>query len=227
MQRIKELLRTAASTIEERSLRERLLVLLAVLAVIAVLWHQLLFQGQQQRALRLEDRIASVRQEVSSLQQEKAGLLEQLQEDKQKALRRKKEQLREEIKQLDQKLREKSSELISPGRMAKQLRGVLKRSAELELTRMANRPPSKVELANLIDASEQVEGDALPKLYRHPLTISFKGTYSQAVRFFNKMQDMSSRFFWDRLEFTIIEHPVARVDLTVHTLSLDKAWIGF
>jgi MSHA biogenesis protein MshJ len=227
MQRIKELIRTAASRIEERPLRERLLVLVTAVVLIAVLWHLLLFQGQQQRARRLEDRIASVRQEVSSLQQEKAGLLEKLQEDKQRALRRKKEQLRKEIDQLDQKLREKSSELISPGRMAKQLRSVLKRSAELQLTRMANRPPSKVELANLIDASKQLEGGALPELYRHPLTITFKGTYSQAVNFFNKMQDMSSRFFWDRLEFTIIEHPVARVDLTVHTLSLDKAWIGF
>lgn len=227
MQRFRDIIRTAAAGIEERPLRERLLVLVAVLAVIAVLWHLLLFQGQQQRGRRLEDRIASVKDEVSSLQQEKTELLERLQEDEQKALRHKKEQLREEIEKLDRKLREKSSELISPGRMAKQLRRVLQRSAELKLTRMANRPPGKVELANLIDASEQVESDALPELYRHPLTITFKGTYSQAVRFFNKMQDMSSRFFWDRLEFTVVEHPVARLHLTVHTLSLDKAWIGF
>lgn len=227
MQRIKDILRTAATKIEERSLRERLLVLVAALGVIAVLWHLLLFQGQQHRARHLENRIDSVEQEVASLQQEKAELLEKVRGDEQKALRDKKEQLREEIERLDHKLREKSSELISPSRMAKQLRSVLKRSAELELTRMANQSPSKVDLANLIDAPEQVEKGALPELYRHPLTITFKGTYSQAVGFFNKMQDMSSRFFWDRLEFTIVEHPNARVDLTVHTLSLDKAWIGF
>lgn len=227
MQRIKKQIQTAAAKIEERPLRERLLVLLTALVLIAVLWHVLFFQAQQQRASRLEGQIASVKQEVSSLQQEKAGLLEQLREEEQRALRSKKEQLRKDIEQLDQKLREKSSELISPSRMAKQLRSVLKRSAELELSRMANQSPSKVKLASLIDASEQVDGSALPELYRHPLTITFKGTYSQAIRFFNKMQDMSSRFFWDRLEFTVVDHPVARLDLTVHTLSLDKAWIGF
>jgi len=227
MQRIKDLLRAAAAKFEERPIRERLLVLVAAIAVIITLWHLLFFQDQQQRVRSLQEQIASVGQEISSLQQEKAKLQEEVQEDEQRALRRRIEELRENVQQLDQELRDKSNELISPRRMAKQLRSVLQRSSELELTQMANSPPSKVELANLLQSSGSVESDSLPELYRHPLSLTFRGSYPQALRVLEKMQDMSSRFFWDRLEYTVADHPTARLRLNVHTLSLDKAWIGF
>lgn len=227
MQRITPLLRAAASKFEERALRERLLIFVTAIVVVAFLWHQLIFQGQQKQTHSLKSRIASTKEEITSLQQKKAKLLEQVQEEEQKRLRQKMEELREEIAQLDRELREKSSELISPRRMAEQLRSVLQKSTDLELTRMANSPPHRVKLANLIDSSQKVESESLPHLYRHPLTIVFKGSYPQVVRALSKMKDLSSRFFWDRLEYTVVDHPRARLRLQVHTLSLDKAWIGF
>lgn len=227
MQGIKHFLRAAASKYEERSLREKLFLLIAMIAVLAVLWHQLLFQGQRERAQRLESRIASVRQEITSLNQEKAKLRKQLREGKQEDLRREIAKLRKQIEKLDHRLRVKSKELISPHRMAGQLRRVLGKSEELELTRMANRPPSRMDLASLIDTDHKVDSNSLPTLYRHPLSITFEGSYSQAMRFFSKMEEMSSRFFWDRLEYSVVDHPTARLHLKVHTLSLDKAWIGF
>jgi MSHA biogenesis protein MshJ len=227
MQRIKDLLRAAADTYEQRGLREKLFLLLGAIAVIAVLWHQLLFRGQMEQTQRLQNRIASVRQEISSLEQEKAELLERLRENRHKELRRKIGDLTERVQELDKKVRVQSKELISPRRMARQLREVLHKSQGLELTRMANRPPSKVDIASLTDASEEVETASLPELYRHPLSITFKGEYSQAVAFFGKMQKMSSRFFWDQLDYSVVDHPTARLHLKVHTLSLDKAWIGF
>ena len=227
MQRVKDLLRAASAKFEERPIRERLLVLIAAIAVVVTLWHLLFFQGQQQRIHSLQEQIASVGQEISSLQQEKANLQVEVQEEEQRALRRRIEELRENIEKLDQELRDKSSELISPSRMAKQLRNVLQRSSELKLTRMANSPPSKVELAHLLESSGTVKSDSLPKLYRHPLSLTFQGSYPQALRVLERMQDMSSRFFWDQLEYTVMDYPTARLRLNVHTLSLDKAWIGF
>jgi len=227
MQRIKEFLRAAAAKFEERPIRERILVLIAAIAISVTLWHLLFFQGQRERIGSLQEQIASVGQEISSLQQEKAKLQQAVRENEQKDLRRKIQELQNNIEQLDTELREKSSELISPRRMASQLRRVLQRSSELELTRMANSPPSKVDLANLIKASANGDSDSLPELYRHPLGITFEGSYSQALLAFERMRDMSSRFFWDRLEYTVVDHPTARLRLNVHTLSLDKTWIGF
>ena len=227
MQRITNLLRAASEKFEERSLREKLLVLGATFVVLAFLWHQLVFQDQQQRVRRLESRIPSVKQEISSLQQKKGELLEQVGEDEQERLRRQMDKLRQEIAELDRELREKSSELISPRRMTEQLPSVLRKSSELELTHMANSPPRKVELANLIDSSRKLESDSLPDIYRHPLSLTFKGSYRQAIQALSRMRDLSSRFFWDRLEYTVVDHPRARLRLNVHTLSLDKAWIGF
>ncbi len=227
MRQVLSPLRAAAGKYEERSLRERILLAIAAIAVVATLWHFLLFQGQLERARRLQDQTATARQEIASLEQERAELSRQTRGKERERLRKKAKDLRESIRELDTELRRESAELVSPGRMAKQLRGVLSRSEDLELRRMENRPPTRIELSSLIDTEQELDSDSLPELYRHPLSLTFTGNYPQAVRFFSRMKEMESRFFWDRLEFTVTDHPKARVRVTVHTLSLDQAWIGF
>jgi len=227
MQRVTALLRAAGSKFEERSLRERLLLLVTAIAVMAFIWHVFFFQSQLDRVRRLGDKKIAAEQKVASLKQERAKLLSRMRSDRGKKLCKKANELRDTIHKLDKQLRLESKELISPRRMAEELRRVLSRSQGLELERMANQSPRKIELADLADIPQQTDSASLPELYRHPLNITFTGSYPEAMRFFDRMKRMSPRLFWDRLEFTVLEHPEARLRVTVHTLSLDKAWIGF
>jgi len=227
MQRLKDLINNLLDILGKRTQREKMLFALTALVLVFILWHVLIFEGQQERLRNLKQKSQSTQEEVASLSQKHTRLSEQVKKDKQDKLRKQVNYLQEEVADLDAKLREKTGELISPRRMTKELRKVMQRSSDLELVHMANHPPVKMTLESLTGSKKELQSGQLPKIYRHPLSITFKGNYFQALKAFKNLEDISSSFFWDNLEFEVVDHPKARLHLQVHTLSLEKVWLGF
>ncbi|MFW6414866.1 MAG: hypothetical protein ACOCZ2_00995 [Thermodesulfobacteriota bacterium] len=227
MQSLKALINNSLDVLGKRSQREKLLFAVSALVVIFILWHVLVFEGQKERLKDLKQNFQTTQKKVTSLSQEQSRLSERLKEDKLGELRDKVDYLQEEVADLDARLREKTGELISPRSMTRQLRKVMQRSSELELVHLSNHPPQKVTLQSLIGSRQDMKSGQLPEIYRHPLSITFKGSYLQALRAFQNLEDISSSFFWDNLEFKVVDHPRAFVRLQVHTLSLEKVWLGF
>lgn len=227
MQSVKDLYGKAAEEFGKRNLREKLLVAGAAVAVISVVWHVFFFEGRWDRLEQVQTQTRTAQEEVYSLEAEKQELLQKVSEEPSERLQREVQRLEEQLQQLDRRLEEERRELISPRRMAAQLREVLQKSAELELAELTNHPPRQVQLTDLTDSPEELDSATIPDLYRHPLTITFRGSYPAAISALNNMQDLTGRLFWDRLEFTVIDHPTARLRLRVHTLSLERTWLGF
>ena len=227
MQRIKAWIGNSLDKLGERTKREKLLVALTVLVLIFILWHMFVYQGQSKRLQDLKQQFNSAQEKVASLRKKQSRLSEQVDTDKQKQLRKQVNKLQEDISDLDAKLRRKTGELISPQRMTRELRRVMQSSSELQLMQMSNHPPEKVSLDDLLGGNQDIQSSQLPEIYRHPLTMSFRGSYFQALRSLKSLEDISSSFFWDKLTFQVLDHPKARLRLQVHTLSLEKQWLGF
>ena len=48
----------------------------------------------------------------------------------------------------------------------------------------------------------------------------------QIVPLMDAFESLSWKIFWDDIKFEVDEYPNAIITITVHTISLDKGWIG-
>ena len=202
--------------IDALSVRERVLVLLTALVLIAAAWHTLLMQPLQQRA-------AQTRAELSALEQRIVAANQNLEEqilqlagggDEQ---RTRIASLRQRIDEINATLGNHAAELIDPSEMAQVLEGVLKEQSRLTLVRIRNTTPESL--------SADEDPDAVT-FYRHGLEIEVEGSYAACVEYLDAIEALPWRLYWQVLELDVLEYPRNRIRLEVGTLSLDEEWIG-
>ncbi len=198
------------------SVRERLLVLLTALVLMAALWHILLMQPLQQRAtqtrtelIELENRIAAANHNLEEqIMQLAGGGNEQ---------RTRIASLRRRIDEINATLGNHAAELIDPAEMAQVLEGVLKEQSRLTLVRIRNTTPDSL--------SADENPDAVT-FYRHGLEIEVEGSYAACIEYLNAIEALPWRLYWQVLELDVIDYPRNRIRIEVSTLSLDEEWIG-
>lgn len=205
--------------IDALSLRERVLVLLAALALIAVLWDSLLMQPMERSRKRMEPDVAALRAEVERLHVAITELADQRGGDPNAVLRARVQQERTGIADLDRQLGGLTSALIAPEQMVQVLDQMLDRSKRLGLVALRSLPAEP--LASL------VPGEALPsQIYRHGVEIELDGTYLDLLDYLRALDQLQWRFYWQTLELDVTSHPRLRVKLTAYTLGQEEAWIG-
>lgn len=198
------------------SVRERLLVLLTALVLMAALWHVLLMQPLQQRAtqtrtelIELENRIAAANHNLEEqILQLAGGGNEQ---------RTRIASLRRRIDEINATLGNHAAELIDPAEMAQVLEGVLKEQSRLTLVRIRNMTPDSLSADETPDAVT---------FYRHGLEIEVEGSYAACIEYLNAIEALPWRLYWQVLELDVIDYPRNRIRIEVSTLSLDEEWIG-
>lgn len=202
--------------IDAFSVRERLLVLLTALVLMAALWHTLLMQPLQQRAAQtraelteLENRIASANHSLEEQILQLAGGGDEQ--------RTRIASLQRRIDEINATLGNHAAELIDPAEMAQVLEGVLKEQSQLTLVRIRNTTPDSL-------AADE-DPDAVT-FYRHGLEIEVEGSYAACLDYLNAIEALPWRLYWQVLELDVIDYPRNRIRIEVSTLSLDKEWIG-
>ncbi len=138
-------------------------------------------------------------------------------------------QLKRKLKKVDSKLSKLVGDLIPPQKMAIVLSAVLKRETNLRLVSLTN-VGSKLLIAgdsrlfSLADNSAGSSGTL--QVYQHGLQMEFEGNYLDTIRYLLSLESLEWSFFWNSMKFTLKEHPTASIYLEIHTLSIEKDWIG-
>lgn len=218
MNALRERLEKLRERVDGLSLRERLLVFLAVAAVVAFIWNQLFLQPLMQQWDQTEADIEEVRGRIADTNDTLSEIVAAADRDPDAENRERLAELEDEIDELDAEIEEVTGEMIDPRRMAEVLERILEREEGLELVRvesLAARP--------LLD-EEDTRG--LGNVYQHGMRLEFEGGYMDVLRYLRRLEDMDSRLFWSELELISEQHPRNRVILKVHTLSLEEDWIG-
>ena len=65
------------------------------------------------------------------------------------------------------------------------------------------------------------------QVYKHGLILEFTGTYFETQQFLNALEFSPWKLLWDELSYQVSTYPLAKVSITVYTLSLDKNWMAF
>lgn len=213
---IRQQLQAVLSKVDALSRRERLLVMITMLVVIAGLWHVVLMEplGHRADASRIE--LDALKQRIESANRNLEEQILQLagagDEDRARIAT-----MQQRIDAINTELGNYAAELIDPAEMARVLEELLKEQTSLSLVRIRNKAP------DLMSGSD--EGDAT-RFYRHVLEIEVEGTYASCLDYLTAVEDLPWRLYWQLLDLEVVEYPTNRIRIEVSTLSLDEEWIG-
>jgi len=218
----------AMGKLDARTRRERLLLLAAVCTLLIFCYVQFVHLPLQHQASGLSSEQQSVQKDIAALESRAELIVRRSQRDPNAKLRREIEQLKKEIASLDARLRRRTVDLISPGAMAGLLEDMLRANETLEIVSLENLEPVPLDLGQETKQSSPAgePSSETPSIFRHPVRIAFSGDYLNTLQYLRRLEAIDQRFFWDQLEFEIEEHPKSSITLTVHTLSLDRRWVG-
>lgn len=207
-----------AARVNALSLRERGLLMLAVLVVLIGLWEVIFFGPLQRKQAALQKQVATLRGSVADLNRTITEAAEKTTTDPNVALRAQLAAARRASASANQRLKAITAGLIAPREMAAVLEKLLKAQHGLKLISMTNLPAAPVAL----DDGRHSKA----KVFRHGLTLTFEGDYLDTLKYLKTLARLPWHFYWDKLELHVKRYPVSRVTLTVHTLNLKEGWIG-
>jgi len=227
MSKTTEWLMVLSEQIKKRSLREQLLLLAVALALIGAPWYSFMAEPLWAKQQTLRQQIASLKEKNAQIQLQSNEVMARHQADPDLENRQRLEQLQKEIQQSDLRLQEMTLGLIPPKEMAQVLEQVLQRQGGLRLVKLENLAAvALVPAGGSAPGAEADPGATLLKAYQHGLRLEFEGNYLEAVAYLHQLESLPYRFIWDELEIEVLTHPKSRIVITVHTLSLQKGWIG-
>jgi MSHA biogenesis protein MshJ len=213
-------LRDLMDRYDQLSLRERVIVLIAALLLIALIWDSV-FMGplDKERKGRLQQ-VDALRAEVDGLEKSIEALVAQGASSPAADSKVVVEALTAEIAEIERRLAGATSGLIAPKEMAQVLEQVLARASRLKLQGLRTLPPQAVVAPNA------QAGAAAAQIYKHVVELELTGSYLDTLYFLQQLEALPWRFFWDHVEYTVEEHPLGRVKLRLYTLGLEEGWIG-
>ena len=204
----------------EREPRERVLLGVAVLLLIGALWYYMSFQPQQQAIQSAQSQIQDAEEQIVDLQGEREELRAELEEDPDEQLREEIAELESELDSLRAEIGEEMPEFIDPGHMRRVLEELLARREGAELVSFQR---LSAELMLESETEDDEEGVAI---YRQPVRMVFEADYPSTVRFLSAVEGLPWEFAWEELSYEVTEHPQARIEIQLYTLSGHEVWLG-
>lgn len=216
-------LRDLLDRYDQLSLRERVIILGALLILLFVIWQAGFMDPLDAERKQRLTQVEALRAEVSGLEQSVEAIVAQGVGDPDRQNREAIASLKQEIAALDTQLAGATSGLIAPKEMAQVLEQLLHRTSRMTLQSLRTLPPESV----IAPASAQASpGAPAAQIYKHGVELELGGTYLETLSFLQAVETLPWRFFWDRIEFTIESHPQGRMKLTLYTIGLQEGWIG-
>ena len=218
-------LRAFVAWINGQSFRERLLLLGVASVAVFMFWDLVLMGPLRTRETGLQDTLESLRAAGSAIEQETSRLAAELDIDPNEDTRSRTSYLGRQIAQLDSRLEKRTYDLIPPAEMASVLRELLRRQSELRLIRLESLPVEPL-FEDPEGRESEDDPDRAAQVYRHGVEMELQGGYLSTLRYLEALEELPWRFFFESLEYEVLEYPEARITLRVHTVSMQEGWIG-
>ncbi|MBT8139217.1 MAG: hypothetical protein KJP25_05595 [Gammaproteobacteria bacterium] len=204
------------SFVNDKTERERLILLLVLLAATFVIIDALLTGELIKKRAQQSKTLASVERDMDTLQLElqnlqlgQSAIGSQLQQEAEK--------LQATNQQLEEALRSAAAGFIPAQQMPIALEEMLGRSDSLALVSLENKP---------VQLLSGEPGDPHSLLYRHGVKIVLKGTYVASMDYLKQLEQLQWRIEWDAMRFEVKDYPAGELTIDVSTYSKEKDWIG-
>lgn len=225
--------RALAERVDRLSLRERVLVFGAAVALAYVAWQSLLMDPLAARASAAEQRLVEVGERLQAVDATLAAG-----DPRSQALARRRA-LTDRVEALDATLQEAASGYVPSERMTEMLRDVLESQRGLRLVTLRNLPVQS--LASVVPAgavAPGAEAGSPPSSagstlqveaqgpFVHPVELIVEGDYAAILDCLQALERLPWRLQWRRIDVAAGEYPVNRVRIELGTLSLSREWLS-
>lgn len=221
-----------ANRFDSLTLRERLMILILLLALLVGGWLNLFWDKESAIQVRIAGEIDQISEQNELLNAKLKGLVSQAESDPNVDIRKQIEQVKQVIAQMEGRIKDTAESLIEPVEMARLLERILLSSDNLNLVRLSTLKTEPLtgdqkkddKAAEVVD--QQAAEEEKQNIFRHGFIVEFDGDYLSVLRYLQSLEALPWQFFWDGIELSVTEYPVVRVKLQLHTLSLSEGWIG-
>ncbi|MBK1735951.1 hypothetical protein CKO15_11815 [Halorhodospira abdelmalekii] len=206
------------AAIEERSTRERVLLLAAAGVLCGAAAYFGAIESSLERGAAAEAEIGELQQQIATAKIRRAEIEEQLAIDPDERLRREIDRLEEALAEIEAHIAGEMPDFIAPHEMRAVLRGVLDEHSGIRWVHLQRLPAEP-----LLEADADGE---VPPIFRHPVHLEVEASYMDTLRFLEALEALPWQLAWDRMEYTVAEHPQARVTVRLYTISGQRSWLG-
>lgn len=228
-----KLLSQLSEKIDALSLRERAIILLAVLAAMYSVWDAVLMRPLQLKQISAKNSIQEKNADVVLATAELQAALRQSKDDPNAENRKRLNELKKTMSSIEVELQQITSHMVAPENMAKVLETVLNNTSGLRLLGLAGLGSSPLVASDKeqIEYSrespgKQLDNSSIDTAFKHGFRLTFSGDYFSTLRYLEKLEKLGWKFYWDSIEYNVDEYPNATTTISIYTVSLKPNWIG-
>lgn len=197
--------------IDAASLRERVLIFLAITMMVILLVNLALIDPLRARQRQLALETSQRQSELNTIQLEMRRLAAIEGSDPNAAMNARAMALRGELASLDARVAAEQQRFTAPERVREVLDEMLQRNKRLGLVELKTLPVS------VIDSGKRV--------FRHGVELTVTGTYLELFEYLSALERLPTQLYWGKAELDVVDHPKSRLRLVIYTVSFDKAWL--
>ena len=203
------------------TLRERIIIFSAGVALVYIAWQWLLMDPLAARAKAAEQHLVDARRHTSMMDQ--IGAASSLNPAMAAAARNR--ALAERLAALDAELSSVAQGYVAPERMTELLKELLSEQHGLKLVGLANLPVQSLSHPSGLDKSAPIAADDRGP-FLHPVEMVVEGDFGSVVAYLRALEALPWRIHWQQVELTAGEYPVNRVRIVIGALSLSRDWMA-
>lgn len=205
------------------SLRERFMVLAALLALVWVVFDLVFLAPLAQKQKVYGQEVSSMREEVSKLKSQQTAIVQAAQVDPDAGVKARLAEMQQRMVQMDTDLRQAQHELVAPDRMPKLLQSLLQKDRQIKLVALTT-----LQVAGLMDGVEgdKTAGSPALGIYKHGFEVTLEGGYIDLMRYVAALEASPWHMLWSNISLQAGAYPQSTLKLTLYTLSLDQAWLS-
>ncbi len=197
--------------------REKIMVTGTLLLVLAAAWDNFFYQPIQEKQLKLQKELASLKQQIADQQITLIKLGNSPTVDLNLDNRSKLIALKSEYNHLQEQMMQSGKNFAPPHLMAAALSDILNQNSRLTLIKLDTLP-----VTTLIESKPQQTNP----IYKHGLVITFSGTYLDTLNYLKALESLPWHFIWESIDYQVKDYPVAETTIRAYTLSFKESWLG-
>ncbi|HWA36924.1 MAG TPA: hypothetical protein VG873_03605 [Burkholderiales bacterium] len=213
---MKETFKTWAERVDAATLRERVLIFLALTLVAVFAVSSLLIEPLRTREKAIAAENQKLQTELRGLEAAVQRLVEGRDADPDAATRKKLAASRAELNEVNARILREQRRFTPPERMRAVLQELFERNKGLTLVELKSLPVQPLAPAPAGGAAG---------LFRHGIELSVSGTYADLYEYLKGLESLPTQLYWGRAELLVAGHPRIVLRLTVYTASFDRAWL--
>jgi MSHA biogenesis protein MshJ len=227
---LKERWRKLSARFNALAPRERVLVFIAAIAGTVLVFQAIALDPLLARQKRLTQQLATARQDIKNA--DNLLTARETLADPDAVKRSYRDALRGQLAEIDRDMQGLQRRLVPPERMPKLLEEMLRKNRGLQLVALRTLPVQRFENPGAAPAPASGDKAAKPEakepersMYQHSVEITLQGSYADLHDYLAQLERSPLQMFWGRLSLDATRYPRLQLMLTVHTLSLSKAWL--